>query len=439
MHPEKSVSYSFQILKRDKTPIWMETTGRNMLDNPAVKGIIFNTRDITIQRMADKERMMKSQMQSLSENSPDLIIRFGVDGMLHYVNPKVKEYLGFSQKQLQGKLLDDTELKKDIKDLFNDRTSITISKNIKLETEYEITIGQKKVCLKISTIPEYNVDNEIDSILLVAHDLTEIKAIEREIKEKNLKLNDSINYAQRIQTAILPTNETLKNYFNDSFIFYKARDVVSGDYPWFKANTDGIYVAAVDCTGHGVPGALLSFIGYFLLNNIVNSNPNDDSAKLLNKFDAEVKMTLKQKDGRQSTHDGMDIGLCKFSNDLKHLSFAGAHRPLYIMRGDKLLSFKGDRRPIGGIRHRTKELSDFTNHSIDLIKGDRIFIFSDGLSDQFKEGSLEKFQEKQVRQIIQESHDLSMANIHNLFEQRLSKWQGSYRQIDDMLLIGIEI
>jgi len=438
-NPNDSVNYSFKIIKKDGTTIWVETTGRNMLDNPSVQGIIFNTRDITVQRMADKERLMKSQMQSLSENSPDLIIRFGIDGKLHYVNPKVNEYLGFSQDQLQEKMLNDTDLREDIKKLFNERISTTISNNTILETEFETTINNKKVCLKINTIPEYNDYKEIRSILLVAHDLTEIKAIEREVVEKNHKLNDSINYAQRIQTAILPTNETIKTHFSDSFIFYKAKDVVSGDYPWFKANTDGIYVAAVDCTGHGVPGALLSFIGYFLLNNIVDTSPNDNSAKLLDKFDAEVKMTLKQGEGRKNTRNGMDIALCKFSNDCKQLSFAGAHRPLYIMRDNELLHFKGDRRAIGGIRNKNKELKDFTNHSIDLFKGDRIFIFSDGLSDQFKEGSLEKFQEKQVRQILQESNDLSMADIHNIFEQRLSEWQGNYRQIDDMLLIGIEI
>ncbi len=437
--PDNSVNYSFKIIKKDGTTIWVETTGRNMLDNPSVQGIIFNTRDITVQRMAEKEQLMKSQMQSLSENSPDLIIRFGIDGKLHYVNPKVNEYLGFNQEQLQEKMLNDTMLSKDIKELFNERISTTISNNTILETEFETIINNKKVCLKINTIPEYNDDKEIRSILLVAHDLTEIKAIEREVVEKNHKLNDSINYAQRIQTSILPTNDIIKSHFSDSFIFYKARDVVSGDYPWFKANDNGIYLAAVDCTGHGVPGALLSFIGYFLLNDIVNSNPNDNSAKLLDKFDAEVKNTLKQGDGRQNTRDGMDIGLCRFSNDGKQLSFAGAHRPLYLIRDNQLIKIKGDRRPIGGIIRKNKEVKDFANHNIDLLKGDKIFIFSDGLSDQFKEGTLEKFKEKQVQQIILENHHLSMAEIHNVFEQRLANWQGNYRQVDDMLLIGIEI
>ncbi len=134
----------------------------------------------------------------------------------------------------------------------------------------------------------------------------------------------------------------------------------------------------------------------------------------------------------------MDIALCKFSLDMKKLNYAGAHRPLYIQRGEELIHITGDRRAIGGITPKKKR-NDFKHHCIDLQQGDRIFIFSDGLSDQFKEGSLAKFQEKQVRQIISENRNTAMSDLQTIFENRISLWQGNYRQIDDILLIGIEI
>lgn len=436
--PENTVNYTFKHLTSDGKEIWMETTGKNMLNNPAIEGLIFNTRDITLQMIAEKDRRLKSQMQALSENSPDLILRFGKKGIFHYANPKVENYFPYKPEELQGINLNDTNISDEFKSFIMDRINSTINGLKKQEVEYEMEIPTGKYFLKVSSIPEFNEEGELESILIVAHDISDIKAIEQEITEKNLKLTESINYAQRIQTAILPKDDILNKYFSKSFIFYKARDVVSGDFPWFKQNENGIYLAAVDCTGHGVPGALLSFIGYFLLNDIVNSNPNAKAAEILDIFDREVKRTLKQDNGSRNTRDGMDIALCQFSNDLKKLYFAGAHRPLYLQRGEELIHISGNRRAIGGITPK-KKAKDFELHEIDLLKGDKIFIFSDGLSDQFKEGSFEKFQEKRVRQIINSNPNVDITEMNTIFAQQLAEWQGNYRQIDDILLIGIEI
>ncbi len=437
-YPKETVNYSFKHKTKDGREVWVETTGKNMLDNPAIEGLIFNTRDITLQMIAEKDRRLKSQMQALSENSPDLIIRFGRKGKFHYANPKVEEYLKYKPSELLGRNLDEIDISKGFKDFILDRISTTMEVLKKQEIEYEFNIDSDSHFLKVSSIPEFNEEKELESILIVAHDISDIKAIEKEITEKNQKLTESINYAQRIQTAILPTEDILTKHFRKSFIFYKARDVVSGDFPWFKQNQNGIYLAAVDCTGHGVPGALLSFIGYFLLNDIVNSNPKAKAAEILDIFDKEVKRTLKQENGSRNTRDGMDIALCQFSRDMKKLYYAGAHRPLYIQRGKELIHIGGDRRAIGGITPKRKA-KDFSLHEIDLLKGDRIFIFSDGLSDQFKEGSFEKFQEKQVRQIINDNHNVELKEMNTIFATKLAKWQGNYRQIDDILLIGIEI
>lgn len=436
--PDETVIFNFKHLTSTGEEVWMETTGKNMLKNPAIEGLIFNTRDITLQMLAEKDRRLKSQMQALSENSPDLILRFGRKGRLHYANPKVEEYLPYKPEELVGIKLDETDAPEEFKSFIMDRIDKIVKVQKKLEIEFQMVLPSGTHFLKVSSIPEFNEDKELESILIVAHDISDIKAIEKEITEKNLKLTESINYAQRIQTAILPKDDILNKYFSNSFIFYKARDVVSGDFPWFKQNENGIYLAAVDCTGHGVPGALLSFIGYFLLNNIVNSNGQAKAAEILDIFDKEVKRTLKQDNGSRNTRDGMDIAFCQFNNDLKKLYYAGAHRPLYFQRGEELTQIGGNRRAIGGITPKKKS-KDFTLHEIDLKKGDRIFIFSDGLTDQFKEGSFEKFQEKQVRQIINNNPNVDLKEINTIFAQQLSDWQGNYRQIDDILLIGIEI
>ncbi len=437
-NPFKTVNYSFIHLKADGTEIWVETTGRNMLDNPAIEGLIFNTRDITLQRIAEKDKRLKSRMQALSENSPDMIIRFGRTGKFHYFNPKALKLLSVKPKDLTDNTLSDVKLPKYLIDFFKERIEHTMKTLKKAEIEFEMEHEDGKMILKVSTIPEYNDEKELETILLVAHDLTEIKAIEREITDKNLKLTESINYAQRIQTAILPKVDILDKYFSKSFLFYKARDVVSGDFPWFKQNENGIYLAAVDCTGHGVPGALLSFIGYFLLNDIVNTHAKANSKEILEIFDQEVRSTLKQDQGGKNTRDGMDIAFCQFSTDLKKMYYSGAHRPLYLMRGDELIHYKGDRRAIGGITPKRKK-KEFTLNEIDLQKGDRIFIFSDGLPDQFKAGTYEKFQEKRVRELLVNNTKSSLEEIYNDFDKTLSEWQGDYRQIDDIILIGIEI
>jgi PAS domain S-box-containing protein len=437
-YPNEKVTYTFKHYTSTGSEIWMETTGKNMLDNPAIEGLIFNTRDITLQMMAEKDRRLKSQMQALSENSPDLIMRFGRKGKFHYANPKVEEYLPYKPEELLGLNIDEINISDEFRTFIKERINSTSNVLKKQETEFEIMIDSVNHYLKVSSIPEFNEEKELESILIVAHDISDIKAIEKEIIEKNLKLTESINYAQRIQTAILPKDDILSKYFSNSFIFYKARDVVSGDFPWFKQNENGIYLAAVDCTGHGVPGALLSFIGYFLLNDIVNQNPKAKAAEILTIFDKEVKRTLKQENGSRNTRDGMDIAFCQFSNDLKKLYFAGAHRPLYIQRGDELIHISGNRRAIGGITPK-KKAKDFVLHEIDLLKNDRIFIFSDGLSDQFKEGSFEKFQEKQVRNIISSNPNVDLKEMHTIFAEKLANWQGNYRQIDDILLIGIQI
>jgi serine phosphatase RsbU (regulator of sigma subunit) len=291
--------------------------------------------------------------------------------------------------------------------------------------------------MNFNAIPEFN-ENELETILFVGHDITEAKQIELEIKDKNKKINESINYAQRIQTSILPSNTIIQEYLPKSFIFYLPRDVVSGDFPWFFKKEDILYISAVDCTGHGVPGALLSFIGYFQLNNIVDHDVNYTAGQILDKLHFGVRTTLKQDRIDADARDGMDIAFCRIDLKKKELQYSGAHRPLYLLRDGELLEYKGNRKAIGGIPHRKKAEKDFINHIIEIKKGDKIFIFSDGLPDQVGGPEGRKYSPQRIRENIVENKDLTMQQYSNLFSSDFKKWKGKTKQIDDVLLIGIE-
>ncbi|HAN19173.1 MAG: hypothetical protein A2X13_09775 [Bacteroidetes bacterium GWC2_33_15] len=432
----RAIQYTY--IKKDGKKIHIETTGRNLLHDSAINGIILNSQDITERKRAEKEERMKSKMQSLSENSLDLILRMNTKGQFFYANPVVEDFIGAKSKDVINSRIEDLTIDEILINFFKDAIRHIRKTNQKLNQEITIpTISKGNRIMSFNAIPEFN-ENELETILFVGHDITEAKEIELEIKEKNNKINESINYAQRIQSSILPSNTLIQEYLPKSFIFYLPRDVVSGDFPWFFKKEDIIYIAAVDCTGHGVPGALLSFIGYFQLNNIVDHDINFTAGQILDKLHFGVRTTLKQDRVDAEARDGMDIALLRIDLKKKELQFAGAHRPLYLLRDGGLTEFDGNRKAIGGIPHRKKAEKDFENHVIEIKKGDKIFFFSDGMPDQVGGPDGRKYSPQRIRVNIIENKDLTMQQYANLFSTDFKKWKGKNKQIDDVLLIGIE-
>ena len=440
-NPLEIITIQYTYMKKDGQKIFMETAGRNLLHDPAIKGILLNSQDVTERKRAEKEERMKSKMQSLSENSLDLILRLSLQGHFFYSNPIVEDYFGLEPKLVINKTIEELEMTAELHDYFKNTLKQLKLKPEKLNHELKmpIKLGEKVInrIMSIDAIPEYN-ENELETVLFVGHDITESKRIEIEIQEKNKKIEDSINYAQRIQSSILPDNRQIREFFPKSFIYYKPRDVVSGDFPWFFTHGDDIYIAVVDCTGHGVPGAMLSFIGYFLLNNIVDNDKALNAGGICDMLHYGVRTTLKQDREDASGRDGMDIALCKINLRKKELHFGGAHRPLYLVRKGELIEYKGDRKSIGGIPLGNKAEQPFTNHTINLLNGDKVFFFSDGLPDQL--GGLEhkKYSPGRIRKIILENVSFSMTQYYEHFLQDFDEWKGESKQIDDVLLIGIE-
>lgn len=260
-------------------------------------------------------------------------------------------------------------------------------------------------------------------------------------------ITNSINYASKIQKAVLGSSEEIKNVAPDSFIVFKPKDIVSGDFYWFKqaevfTKKYNIF-AAVDCTGHGVPGAFMSMLGTSFLNDIVSEFYDElDVSLMLNRLRQEVKSHLKQDVTELTVKDGMDMALCAIDYDEMVLQYSGANSPLYIIRNanayphSEIEEYKPDRMPIGVYR---KEKESFTNHKINICKGDLIYLFSDGYLDQFGGETGEKFKKKRFNNLLLSISNLPMEKQKIKIEETLNEWKGDNKQIDDITVIGVKI
>jgi PAS domain S-box-containing protein len=253
--PDEHVTIQYEYRTKEGDYIWMEATGSNLLSNPAIRGIVINSQNITERKRAEAEQRMRSKMQALSENSPDLITRLE-QGLISYINPVIEEYTGGKPENYINKAVENTNLHSEVLDQWLSIVEKVKDQDEMLRTEMDFPSEKGERIMQINAIPEYDENETLESVLVVSHDITERKLIELEIQNKNKKIADSINYAKRIQNAILPDNSVIHKSLPDSFILYKPKDVVSGDFPWYIETGDSIFIAAVDCTGHGVPGAL---------------------------------------------------------------------------------------------------------------------------------------------------------------------------------------
>ncbi|MEL6558569.1 MAG: SpoIIE family protein phosphatase [Bacteroidota bacterium] len=258
------------------------------------------------------------------------------------------------------------------------------------------------------------------------------------IEENNKSITDSIKYAKRIQDAILPDEALLKKHLKDHFVYFKPKDIVSGDFYWFsrRESTNTTIIAAVDCTGHGVPGAFMSMIGNTLLNEIALNEEIDTPAKMLFELRKAVIEALQQS-GQGDNKEGMDIALCMIDHDAQKIQYAGAYNGLYIMKGDELITAKADRMPIGSYHDRDEV--PFTNHEFEIEDGDRFYIFSDGFIDQFGGADEKKFSAKKFKALVSKMSAYPMEKQNAILEKTMEQWKKETDQLDDMLIIGFEV
>ncbi len=274
-----------------------------------------------------------------------------------------------------------------------------------------------------------------DANILLAKQNEEINKQKEQIEEQNRSITDSIVYAQRIQRALLPPGDYMKQLLPHRFILFKPRDIVSGDFYWVNKKDGLIIAAAADSTGHGVPGAMMSMLGVSILNEIVNTIQKPDAGEILNNFRSKLIDALHQ--GGRETHmwDGIDVALCLIDLKNRYVQYAGAYSPVYLIREGKLKEIKGDKMPIG-IHAR---MVPFSNHNINIQAGDVLYIFSDGYSDQFGGENDKRFTQRKFKELLVSIHDKPMSDQKVLLEKTLEKWQGKSDQIDDILVMGVRI
>ncbi len=255
------------------------------------------------------------------------------------------------------------------------------------------------------------------------------------IEEIHTELSQSIDYAKRIQTSILPDGKILDKYFDDHFVLFKPKDKVSGDFYW-AANVEGhTIVTAADCTGHGVPGAFMSMLGISFLREIVQKEYMTNSGIILRKLRKEIIKALKQKGEFGEQKDGMDMALISINHETNILQFSGANNPLYILRSGELTEYKGDKMPIAIY----DKMDMYRTHEIQLEKGDRLYMFSDGYADQFGGPRGKKFKYKPFKQMLIENVGKPMTEQKEILAQTFEDWKGNLEQIDDVVVVGIKI
>ena len=258
------------------------------------------------------------------------------------------------------------------------------------------------------------------------------------IEKKNIHITDSIRYAKRIQQAILPPKELIAKLIPDSFILFKPKDIVSGDFYWFDWKGDNkVYFAAVDCTGHGVPGALMSIHSFNLLDKALNEHHIEKPSEIIDFVNTNIQKTLQQKNDFYTIKDGMDIALCCIDKAKNTLEYAGVYNSLYLYRKNILTEYKADRHSIG--EPFDEKFKGYNNHIIPLETNDALYVFTDGFADQFGGTHKQKFLIKRFKEMLQTQHQLPMVeqkfNLAAIFDE----WKGDNNQIDDVLIIGVRI
>ncbi len=350
------------------------------------------------------------------------------------------------KENVQGKLISQLKTNEKLKEKVNQELEDKVKeRTAEIEQQNEEILAQSE-SIKLA-----------NDILIKQKREIEYKNEEITVQTKNMervfkKTTDSINYASRIQNTILPPKDILANYFEDYFIFYKPKEIVSGDFYWYKYiernNKKYFAFVAADATGHGVPGALVSMLGNSLLNETVIRNEIQKASDVLEILRREVKSAFRQSDEHSNTRDGMDMAFCVLDLDTLELQYAGANRPLLIFNhsktenNDKFIEIKPDKNPIG-VHHKEKP---FTNHTIQLEKGNRIYLFSDGFADQIGGPEGRKFYMRSFKELLSEIYSEPMVRQNELIEKTYTEWienpsngTKNYRQVDDILIMGLTI
>ena len=370
-----------------------------------------------------------------------LIVVVNQQGKVEYVSPSTKRMLGFEPEQLLGEgWWDLTRIDILEREAVKELTMQQLQQNSMVESlPYErllktATGGDKWILWNTSKGPS-------NTLIGIGHDITDRKKAEQKLIEKHKELEqqnkdmlDSIQYASRIQEAILPDIEKIKNAFSDAFVLYQPKDVVSGDYYFFYQRGSKSFVAAVDCTGHGVPGALMSIIANGILKEVIVKKGITEPSEILYALDEELFAALNKKG--EITSDGMDVALAVFDSENNSVRYSGAFRPMILLRDNELIEFEANRYPIGFYADVEKI---FVSKEIEFKKEDTFYFFTDGYCDQFGGELKKKFNKKRFKELLLSLQGMEMKEQHSFLQYALLNWRQGEPQMDDVCIIGVRI
>jgi serine phosphatase RsbU (regulator of sigma subunit) len=372
--------------------------------------------DITEQKNIQKNL---SRLASFPEQNPSPIVEIDLEGIISYTNPACRQI--FSDPPI-------TDLQHEVLAPLAERLEKFRTGEIK-NYVCEIKIGDHYYSQRARYMEDIQV------IRIFNNDITHQKKTEELVREKNKDITDSINYARKIQHAILPTEDLVHSELKDYFILYKPKDIISGDFYWFTSLENYFLFACADCTGHGVPGALMSMIGSNTISLIVSDKEIISPGTILNELDVRVRKALKQ-DGESESRDGMDLAFCSLEVHKNTLHYAGANRPIAVVRNGELTEYAPTKFPIGGQYDVSK---NFDNNTIQLQKGDCVYLFTDGITDQFGGPKGKKFMKKKFYELLLASNRHSMQEQSRIIFKAFEEWRGDLEQVDDVCVIGIRI
>ncbi len=386
------------------------------------------------QIIENKNRELE-QLSLVASKTDNVVLILDANGKLEYVNESFVKLNNMNLAEITEKFGHTIfELSNNI----NIRSIVSDAVNNKRSVNYE-SLNRKAPAdterWQSSTLtPLFDDQGELKKIIIIDTDVTERKKQEQIIFQKNKDITDSIAYARKIQLAILPRNEGIKKYLPQSFILYMTKDIVSGDFYWFSHFDSFSIIAAIDCTGHGVPGAFMSLIGYNLLNKIVNEQKIDDPKKILFYMNEGILEAIHKNESESK--DGMDLAICKICHNENTIEYAGAMRPLWIVEDGILTEVKADKIPIGTKQNDRSEPIAFNTHVIPIKKGTCYYIFTDGYADQFGGTKDKKYSSAKFKNLLIENSKLDFQTQENNIKNEHLQWKDDNEQVDDILVIG---
>ncbi|MGB3947550.1 MAG: GAF domain-containing protein [Bacteroidia bacterium] len=391
----------------------------------------------------EKQKDELARLSLVASETDNGVLIFNAKGEIEWVNAGFTRLQGYTLEELKQrsntieKISNNPEIQTLVQEsIKHKKSSVYQSLNI---TKYG-----KELWIQSSLTPIVDETGSLKNWVVIDVDITNLKKAEDSIRQQNEKITDSINYAQKIQETLLPPLDEIKKYLPTSFILYKPKDIVSGDFYWVYKHDRKIFIAVADCTGHGVPGAFMSLMGNNLLNDIVKVKGKEKPSEILDELNIQILTTLNQNSKTTSVKYGMDIALISIeaksttdNQNVYELQYAGAHSPLLLFRNNESIQVKANKRAIGSFVK--DEESDFINHSLTLTQGDMIYMFSDGYADQIGGPEKKKMFAQPFRDLLQSVSQKNVDEQQMDLEKTLNQWKGPNHQTDDILVMGIQI